>query len=448
MEKINMDKQVLIIIILLISIYGFSQSTVQKSEKIELDIDSAVKRAVDHNLTLKNSSLDLDYNRIALYSSWNRFVPNTSFSGSMGFNRNFRDTDNDTSSISAGFSTSLSLSAKMVFEVRETVLDYYNGMISRMTAERDLKNNVKKIYYSIKIIEEELVIQNSKLENAKTRYDTNLIKFRTGLISEIDRLKSEYDYKSILFDQKKMSDDILLTLMDFKYILSIDDKTEIILTSKLPDAESFDFEKVKKISFEKNLDLQLLNLQIKSLENSKNIYISSLTPTFSVSYNLSSALNKDMLKDTWSFSNPDDWNNSGTFRLSLSIPVDPLFPFSAVQNNIIKQQYNIAKELNNLTEKKENIKKSIAQIIYNLKGIENDINTLNLNIKIAETGYELTEKLYNASSKSYLELKDAENALIEAKVKLLKSKYEYMFNILDLNDLLNTDIKEEIKNEK
>ncbi|MBN2545171.1 MAG: TolC family protein [Spirochaetes bacterium] len=443
-----MNKPIIIIFLIVINLYGFTQSTVKKNEKIEIDIDTAVKRALKHNLTLKNSTLDLDYNRIALYSSWNRFVPNTSFSGSMGFNRNFDDTDNDHNSLSAGFTTSLSLSAKMIFDVKQTVLDYHNGMINQLAAERNLNSSVKKLYYNLKIMQEELNIENSKLENAKTRYDANQIKFKTGLISEIDRLKSEYDYKSIHFDQKKMADNISLTFLDLKFILGIEEDSDVVLTSSMPETETIDYEKIKQIPIEKNLDLQILNLQIKSLRNNRNMYISNLSPTFSVSYNLSSALNKDFIKDNWNFNNIDDWNNTSTFRFQLSIPVDPLFPFSTVQNNIIKQEYNIAKELNILSDKKESIKKSIAQIIYNLKGIEDDINTLNLNIKIAETSYELTEKLYNANSKSYLELKDAENALFDAKVRLLRSKYQYLINFIDLNDLLNIDINEVMKSEK
>lgn len=431
----------------------------QDNNIIKLDIGSAIAKAVEHNFSLKNNILDNDSNLLSAYTFWNKFLPSTNLSASIGNNYTYKtvtdektnivtNSEDTTKTLSLGFNISLTLGAKMFFEIRQTISDYNNGMINYQIALNKLKVSIKKFYYNLIILKEQMDLENNKLENAKRRLDATMIKYRIGVASEIDKLQSEYDYKSILFENKKANDSYDSNIFELKQMLGIDPDKKIELTSNIPEATNIDYNELKKLSAGDNLDIQLIQQQLISEQNTRDQYIASLTPSISFSYSASTSFNKDPLSDQWFNDLKDDWDKSGTFKFSVSVPIDPLFPFSSVQNNIIKGQLSIKKIENSLEDQKEKNKLSITQSIINLGQTKEDISTLSANIDLADNTYKQIEKLYNAGGKSFLDLKDAENNLFDAQIKLLNAKYNYLTNLLDLNYLLNIDEKKGVSYEK
>ncbi len=442
----------IIIFCLIISLYLSlnAEELNQDSNIIKLDIDDAISKAVEHNFSLKNNILDNESNLISAYSFWNKFLPNTSLSASIGNNYTYKTITNEitdevtnsedtTNSLSVGFNTSLTLGAKIVFDIRQTILDYNNGMVNYQITLNKLKINVKKFYYNLIILKDQLALENNKLDNAKRRYDATMIKYKIGVASEIDRLQSEYDYKSILFENKKADDSYNSNILELKQMLGLDTEKNIELISIIPEITSIDYNELKKLPIEDNLEIQLIRQQLVSEQNVRNQYIASLTPSISFSYSATSAFNKDPISDQWFNDLKNDWDKSGTFRFSVSIPLDPLFPFSSVQDNIIKGQLSVKKIENNLEDQKEKNILSVTQSINNLEQAKEDISTLSTNIDLANNTFQQIEKLYNAGGKSYLDLKDAENNLFDAQIKLLNAKYNYLTNLLDLKYLLNIE---------
>lgn len=442
----------MIIFCLIISLF-FSIGAEELTEDnniIKLDIDSAISKAVEHSFSLKNNIIDNNSNLVSAYTFWNKFLPSTSLSASIGSNYSYKtitdaitdeETNNEdtTNSLSVGFNTSLSVGAKIFFEIEKTISDYKKGMIDYQIALNKLKINVKKFYYNLIILKEQLVLENSKLENAKRRYDTVMIKYRVGVASEIDKLQSEYDYKSILYENKKAENNYNSNILELKQMLGLDTEKNIELTSSIQETTGLNYGELKQTSIENNLDIQLIRQQLIGEQNARNQYIASLTPTFSFSYSASATFNKDPFEEQWFNDLKNDWDKSGTFRFSVSVPIDSLFPFSSVQNNIIKEQLSIKKIENNLEDQKEKNKLSITQSITNLGQTEENISTLSTNVDLADITFQQIEKLYNAGVKSFLDLKDAENNLFDAKIKLLNARYDYLTNLLDLKYLLNLD---------
>jgi outer membrane protein TolC len=451
-----MEKKLIILLTLLLGfyIYPLDQTT---DNVIKLDIDTAISKALNHNFSLKNDKIDLDSKTLLLATSWNKFIPSTSLQGSIGTNKSLNSVttteivngkkrtstameETSNNSATLGFNTSLSLNAKTIFDINQLAIDWKNGLLTLDQARNQLKNNIKKYYYNLVILKEQLDLQNSLVENSKARFDTAILKLNLGVISELDKLKSEYDYKSALYNLSKMSTNYSSSLMQFKQLVGIDNNKKIDLITPIPDIKQLDFKKIPNESIEKNPDIIMLTQQLKSEENGRNSFIASLTPSLGFSYQFKTAFNKDPFANQWFADTYNDWDKSNMFSLSLSIPIDELFPFSSVQNNIITSQQNIQKIKNSIEEKKETVKNSLLTTILKLKEVESNIDSLNINASIAEETYKLAEKQYNLGGKNYLDLKDAENNMYDAKINILNAKYEYLSNLLDLQYLLNIEL--------
>jgi outer membrane protein TolC len=68
---------------------------------------------------------------------------------------------------------------------------------------------------------------------------------------------------------------------------------------------------------------------------------------------------------------------------------------------------------------------------------------MELNVSIAEKAYRLTEQGYRAGTIEYLDLKDAENDLLQARLGVLTEKFNYLNTLLDLEAALNAKLSTE-----
>jgi outer membrane protein TolC len=440
-ERQNM-KYYMILILLIIPIM-MNAFDLSQDNSIKLSVEDAISRASAGNLTLKNNKIDLNSSLLSLATVWNQFVPNTSLSASIGRkedlnNSNTSKTNASANNLTAGFNTSLSISAKMAFNIYQAVIDYNSGRITYDQAKKKLEYDIKKSYYNLILLNEQILLYKKQINYRKTIYETNLLKYEKGMISEIDKLTSEYLYRSIITEYDSIADDYNANLLTFKKTLGLKSDSDIELIDKIPEFSKLDYELLSGISPDNNSDVKNLVQNLKSRENLRNIYISSLTPTLNISYSLSSSFNKDLTKDNW-FGNSANWDTSSSLNFSISIPVDSYFPFSSVQTNIIKTQNEVAKSKNNIQDKIEENKILAEKDMMKLKQIENSFNSLQLNIDVAQRTYDLVKQSYISGSKNIPDLQNAENNLFDANLKLLDARYQYMTNYLDLKYILNSD---------
>ena len=101
---------------------------------------------------------------------------------------------------------------------------------------------------------------------------------------------------------------------------------------------------------------------------------------------------------------------------------------SLAQLELTMQQaaYNAELEIRNLVRKLDKCKASIT--------------AMELNTAMAKKAYALSEQGYRAGTVEYLDLKDAENTLLQAELGVLMEKYNYLATLLDLEGALNTKL--------
>jgi outer membrane protein TolC len=421
---------------------GFSMDQTGDANNLKLDIDTAVSMALSNNLSLKNNKIDLNNKLLKMATSWNTLVPTTNLSVSMGQTNSTatvltKRMTTTTNSLGAGFSLNFSLSPQVGFEIVQTVLDYQTGKITYDQAKNTLITDINKAYYNIVLMKQQLDLKQKQMDNTKRNYDLSVIKLERGMISEIDKLKSEYAYKSVIPDYNTLNNTYITAIMNFKIMIGVKNEKDIELVSDIPEISKLDYDKISSMSIENNSDLKILTQSLRTNENLRNTYISALFPSFGISYSASTNFNQDFTKDSWS--DPNNWNNSGTFNFSVKMPLDPYFPFSSTQVNMIQTQNNIQKNINDIKNTTLQKKANVSTDILTLKQIEDTINSLKINVDIAQKTYDMTQKLFDAGSKNYLDLQDAQNNLYDSQIKLINARYNYMTNYLDLKTLLNID---------
>jgi outer membrane protein TolC len=130
------------------------------------------------------------------------------------------------------------------------------------------------------------------------------------------------------------------------------------------------------------------------------------------------------------------------FAVTLALSLDQLLPFSQSWVSIADSKDSIRQMQTNLSQAIRGAEMEIANIIMNLEKSAESIETLKMNVQLAERAYNMAEEAYNAGTRELLEVKEAEDELNNARIKVLEEKYSYTTGLLDLEYALNTTMEE------
>ncbi|HOV13693.1 MAG TPA: TolC family protein [Spirochaetota bacterium] len=412
-----------------LSFFCYSEELVTAKENINLSLKQAVELGLKNNLSLNKEKLNFKDREIELYTIFNKFYPDLNLSSSLNIKP-------ESSGISFSLSSGHSFNTKMIFEIIDTNINYKIGKISFDQARTLLIKNIKKMYFKLVLQKKEISIKEKLLENTKNRFNKATIQFNQGEISELDKLNEELSYKTLLPEITKLKNDLQNNLNQFCFLIGLDFNNDIILTNEIPKLRNSNIPDKNKLNSDNNFDIDTLKLKITKEENSKNILISSLTPTIRLSYSLSLSSLKDIFKNNWGSEIEKEWSNNQNFSLSLSFPLHSTFPFSTNQVEILKKDTSIKRAKIDLTNEIKKKEVEFLNLVLNLKQIDQTFDILDFNLKLSDKILKLTERSFNEGVKNLLDVKDAEKNLLDANLKLEKAYFDYYDNYIELEYLI------------
>ena len=418
-------KKVLLLTIFFLFIFNvglFAES------KKQLTVDDAVILAADNNISLQRQRINLDTLKKKKNSSWNGISPSLSASGSASIPLEEGDI-----SYSVSGSVSLSLTPSLYTAIKSAKLNYENGITSYETAVRTVELNVRKVFCNLLYTQENISLQQRKLETAKSLYDSNLAKYNRGQLSEIDLLTSQYNYESIIPTLQSLKISYDNSIATFKQTLGLSQNVEIELVGNIDD-----FLNISKIDIEKNLEeVPSVKAILANIELAKTQLLATRFtawgPSISASYNIISAgygkQNQYLPYDYFS-------NLGDSISLTLKIPLDGFLPWSNGALSIANQKANLQDLELQLKEKKESVALEIQNNIKNIEQAQAQLKVLESNVQLAQKRYNMTLTAYNHGSRDLMTLQNASDSLMTAKNNLSSQKIKIFGEILDLENTL------------
>lgn len=433
--------------------------TTISAETVVLNIEKSVELAMENNLGLKSSRIDVEMKKRTSDLSWNSFIPTVQASGTL--NRwNIEQVYGIAPfeqilprwGLSAGLDFSLNLNYALFKEMKGTKIDYEAGLISYDTALKKLERDVRKNFYNILVFEENLALMEQNIEAANNRFEQAKINYINGLVPELAVLSAQVGYENLkpALSEMKLGYDTMLN--GFKMLLGIDLSKRISLEGDIVvNPVILDTEKLTNHFLNRRLDMLSMNKSVESLENSKSaLKLQTMTPMLILGLNFDPAFKSDPLENNWFENIGDNWSQqSGMFRMTLAMSLDSFLPWSKTQTGIRDMEDGISQLKLGLSQARTGAEMEIKTIVMKLNKSMEQLETLILNISLAHEAYRLSQEAYDAGSKELLEVKDAERDLNTAKLEVLKEKYNYITGLLDLEYALNATLEEikELSNE-
>ena len=412
-------KKVLLLTIFFLFIFNvglFAES------KKQLTVDDAVILAADNNISLQRQRINLDTLKKKKNSSWNGISPSLSASGSASIPLEEGDI-----SYSVSGSVSLSLTPSLYTAIKSAKLNYENGITSYETAVRTVELNVRKVFCNLLYTQENISLQQRKLETAKSLYDSNLAKYNRGQLSEIDLLTSQYNYESIIPTLQSLKISYDNSIATFKQTLGLSQNVEIELVGNIDD-----FLNISKIDIEKNLEeVPSVKAILANIELAKTQLLATRFTAWGPSISASYSYGKSGVKGSSQLH-----TTGNAISLRLSVPLDGFLPWSNGALSIASQKANLEDLQLQLKNQKETIALEIQNSVKNIEQAQAQLKVLESNVQLAQKRYNMTLTAYNHGSRDLMTLQNASDSLMTAKNNLSSQKIKIFGEILDLENTL------------
>lgn len=432
-----MKKKMLFVICTLISsAIMFAQNAETSSEVLVLTADKAVSLALENNISINQSKMDLEILELRDKYSWNGISPSLSLSGGIngskaGTFENFGDAKL-TTSWSASGALSFNFTPSLATSIKAAKLSYEAGQMSYENTKRSIELNVRKTFYSLLYFNENLELQQRSLETAKQTYEANLSKFKQGRLSEMNLLTSQYNYESKIPTVTNLHTTYENNLDNFKIILGLDLNDEIELTGSLVELAAAELNnKLLDVEIESVPAVKTILKSIESSENSLNATrFSAYGPSLSLSGNASTSGGIDPSSDP---------RLSISYSASVRIPLDGYLPWSTGSLSVQSQMESLKKQKQNLEQTKKTTEISIRNSYNAIKQAKTQLAIYEKNMELMQKTYDMTQASYNAGSSDLLTLQKAEDNLYQAKYSVENQRYSIISAVLDLENTLGIE---------
>lgn len=427
---------------------------------ITVTVDRAVELAMENNIQLQSSAIDLRIKERSKKYALNVFIPTVQATGSLVRQNNVSNpyapilsqiipgyvaespSESDHWMASAGLSFGLNLNMALLEGLRATRQNYDAGKLTYEQARAQTEQNVRKAFYGILLQEGSLALAKGKLAASEDRMNQTRINYSNGLVPELVYLQTQLAVET----QKPAIREAEIALDEqrklFAFLIGLPTDATIVLDGKIdPEMKTFDASSLVEEHLADRFDIALLAKNIEMMETQiKATKLQTYTPSIALSQSFSPV--KSDISSPWLDS--DSWtDNSGAFSITLAFNLTNILPFSPAGVALAEQKDAARKIELALAQAKINARVEIEALVQRLEKARTSVAAMELNVSIAEKAYRLTEQGYRAGTIEYLDLKDAENDLLQARLGVLTEKFNYLNTLLDLEAALNAKLSTE-----
>ena len=185
-------------------------------------------------------------------------------------------------------------------------------------------------------------------------------------------------------------------------------------------------------------------LDVKSLDITKQILqkgitatkVQTFTPALALSYGFQPMIN-DISKNWF---DTDNFTDNGSFSVTLAWNLTNMLPFTSNMVNLKESKKNLEKLEITYDTVLQNGEMEIVNLVDKLKKSQAGIEAGQYSVDLAQKAYNMTLTAFRNGTTEYLDLKDAESQLAQAKLGLMNEKFTYLSGILDLEYAINSPL--------
>ena len=332
---------------------------------------------------------------------------------------------------SAGvFSASQTLYSNNLFYAARTSREQRNqASENTLISKINIYVDVTKAFFDVLLTEEQLNVLSEDILRLQRNYKDAYSLYKNGLTDKIDYQRTEISLSNMQAQKRSTEESLKAKYAELKQFMGVVPERQLTV--------SFDSSKYENeilidttnfLDFNKRIEYQLLQTNLKLQNSQINYYNWSFLPTFSAFYENSAAYSNDQFPALFNKNNP-----TSLFGLKLTLPL-----FQGM-NRI--ENLNKAKLQFHRLELGIDFLKSLINTEYTqaLSGYTSNLNELKIaknNISLARNIFNTVKLQYTKGIKAYLEVIVSETDLRTAELNYLNILFRVLSSKVDLEKAL------------
>jgi outer membrane protein TolC len=407
-------------------------------------LEEALQLGRTNNLSLTSTAMDVNTAKRDVDTSWNLFIPTLSLTlsnagGGPVFNAattSFtyppagptvdKPMEYSNRGLSASFGVSLTLNPAVKNQMDSYQIAYQIQQVTYEQAKAEVERTITKLFYYLLMEEQNINVQQANLELAQKQHEEVKLKYEQGFASELEVLSSQLAAERLKPSLQQAKNAYASNLLTLKAMLGMDLDRELTVEGEIPSLiKELEVQQLAEY-LQKSYSIALLDLNMAQLATSqKQSKEQALFPTIMIKGTYDMSL--------WSELNPiNDFSDSTTYTVAISIPLDGLLPNSRTKVGLAKLDDSLQK----LALQRQ---QAVKQLEVSVVGQVQNLNMLASQAELANQSLELTEKVYMMNHIQYesgyitrVALEEAQNNLLGARQQVLALQFQYISSLIDL----------------
>lgn len=414
----------------------------QHDSTITLTLNNAHQYAITNNLNLENAKLDIESAQKKVWETTAIGLPQINgkidYQNIPGKIPSFSFIDFETGEpsempLAVKNSATYSITAAQLVFSGEYIVGLQASktylQISKLSHEKqemDLKADVITSYISILILEHNLGIVNSSIENMESLVRETRLLNKQGFLESTDTDQLQISLNILINSKNTIQRQIEISYSLFKILLGADINNTLALADNLDNIYNQIINKSYNETFDiaNNIDYKMINNQVKiselSLKREKTKYL----PTISAFYNYQDKTEKASF----------DFTINHIIGVSLDMPI-----FSSFQRNAVVQQAKIdyKKSFNNQHLLENNLNIQAQQLRYYFQDALDKYKMTKQNVELSKDVFDKTSKKYKQGMVSSMDLTQANSTYLQTQSDNTSALFELFKSKIELEKILN-----------
>lgn len=422
-----------------------------QSQKLNLNLEQAIKIALENNHDIKQARLDKakadekvrqTYGESVLPSvegtaSYSRAIKRPAFFLETPlFSGTFPSGTNNT--LVAGIQLDQPLATGAMFlatKISETYSELAD--LAQQYSESELVMKVKDSYYMYLLAQENIKLAELQLKRAEENLKNTKSMYSVGRVSEYDQIRSNVQFQNSIPVLTEAKNQLALAENNLKILLGLELNNELVINDRLS---------LNKV------DLLKENDGIAKLNESNSLLKQSITQTrlneLSASYQYSQHYPELRAFGNWQMQSQENddrsftnWRfiNSITIGLNLRVPI---FKGFSIDSKYEQAKIDYDKSIEALAKTKKELRKDYENTILSIQKALDLIESYQSSVDETERGYQIALKRYSSGLSSQIEITDALLLASQAKYNYANSVYTYNVLLARLDLLLGKSLAE------
>lgn len=395
-------------------------------------LDSCVNHAIDHNLTVQASRLQIMDGELSVTEAKDKFLPSVRAGASQGFSfgrgltaqNTYADRNTSNFQWSVGLDLPLFQGLSEYRQLKLAKSNLQKLLYDCEAAKDNITLNVITQYLQVLYAKEVLESSRSQLTLTTFEVERQKALVESGKVPEADLLDAEAQMAQDRLQVVISENDVQVALVELANLL------------QLPSAIGFDIspidegepiiptaDAVFKAAMLHNNSILSSRQGIKVAENQISLAKSGYLPTLGFSSNIGSSYYKvnGMIND--SFSSQMNHNLSTYVGFSLSIPIFDAF---STRNNVRRARLQRVSAELELDRQSTELYKTIQLAYYQARGARDRYFASQETLAKTSASFNATQEKYNLGRATPAEFEQAKNNLYRTRINSIQAHYEYL----------------------